>query len=200
MAAAVALALVAGCADTLGFLNYDTFAGLMTGNTVLLGLSLARQHFPHAALYAAVLAAFWCGLLASRTALRLGSPARLPIAGTLAMVVLCNFLSTRWAAPALAFGMGLQNAAATRFAGVTLNTVFLTGDLQKLADGLLSHLLPRSAAEPVRPQELATLAMVWAGYLAGALLGAVSQLSLGTPFLVPAALLASVLLSGWLWR
>jgi hypothetical protein len=35
MLPACLLALVAGYADTVGYLRYDAFAGLMTGNTIL---------------------------------------------------------------------------------------------------------------------------------------------------------------------
>ena len=37
------LSLVAGYADTLGYLSFGAFAGLMTGNTVLLGIALAQR-------------------------------------------------------------------------------------------------------------------------------------------------------------
>ncbi len=41
MLQACLLAIIAGQADTVGFLRYDAFAGLMTGNTILLGLEIA---------------------------------------------------------------------------------------------------------------------------------------------------------------
>ena len=37
---ATVLSIVAGYADTLGYLNFNAFTGLMTGNTVLLGVAL----------------------------------------------------------------------------------------------------------------------------------------------------------------
>ena len=39
----------------------------------------------------------------------------------------------------LAFAMGLQNATMTRFSGASLNTVFLTGNLQKMMQGFLGR-------------------------------------------------------------
>ena len=50
-------------------------------------------------------------------------------------LVLCTFYEAP-GADILAFAMGAQNAAATRFGDVTLNTVFITGNLQKLRQRL----------------------------------------------------------------
>jgi uncharacterized membrane protein YoaK (UPF0700 family) len=47
----------------------------------------------------------------------------------------------------LAFAMGMQNSAANRFNGVALNTVFITGNLQKLGEGL-THWLWRICGHP----------------------------------------------------
>lgn len=41
MIQAVLLALIAGFADTVGYLRYEAFGGLMTGNTILLGIEFA---------------------------------------------------------------------------------------------------------------------------------------------------------------
>ena len=49
MIQAVLLALIAGYADTVGFLRFEAFAGLMTGNTILLGIELATHKYGAAA-------------------------------------------------------------------------------------------------------------------------------------------------------
>ena len=41
MLQASALAIIAGYADTVGYLHFGAFAGLMTGNTILLGIEIA---------------------------------------------------------------------------------------------------------------------------------------------------------------
>ena len=51
------------------------------------------------------------------------------------------------AAMLLAFAMGMQNSAANRFNGVALNSVFITGNLQKLGEGL-THWLWRICGHP----------------------------------------------------
>jgi uncharacterized membrane protein YoaK (UPF0700 family) len=42
------LSIVAGYADTIGYLSFGAFAGLMTGNTVLLGIALFSHEPLHA--------------------------------------------------------------------------------------------------------------------------------------------------------
>lgn len=44
MPQACLLAVIAGCADTVGYLRYDAFAGLMTGNTIPLGIEVATNN------------------------------------------------------------------------------------------------------------------------------------------------------------
>ena len=69
----------------------------------------------------------------------------------------------------LAFAMGTQNGAVTRFGDATLNTVFITGDLQKLFEAVLGWLWQSKDGQP--PPGFAILAPVWLEYFAGALLG-----------------------------
>jgi uncharacterized membrane protein YoaK (UPF0700 family) len=59
---ACVLSVVAGYADTLGYLTFDAFAGLMTGNTVLLGIALAHGQPLQAARNAAIIVVFLSGV------------------------------------------------------------------------------------------------------------------------------------------
>lgn len=193
MLAAVLLAIVAGCADAIGLLRFNTFAGAMTGNTAFLGLSLLSPHPARAVLYIAVIAAFCAGVVLVRTAQRLGAPLRPLLVLTILVLVGCNFGHSRWIAAALAAAMGTQNAAARRVA-MALNTTFLTGDLQKLMGGIATYLAPTPRHERANPRELATIAFLWTSYVGGAVMGAASERWLGLPFLVPAGLLLLFLL------
>lgn len=188
------LAFVAGCTDALGYLRFRTFAGLMTGNTVFLGLALFGHAPAGPVLYIAVIAAFCAGVVLARLALRFGATPRPVLVLTILILIGLNFSFSPWAPAMLAFGMGAQNAATTRVAGVTLNTVFLTGDLQKLMSDIVAHLFPRAKRDRPAPRELAALALVWASYVGGAALGAVLIHRLAQPFLVPAGLLLLFLL------
>ena len=123
------LSVVAGFADTLGFLTFHAFAGLMTGNTVLLGIAAAESRWADALQSAAIIGAFLTGIAVAVALRRLSAFLGALLVFEAAMIVAASFSPSVSAAPSLAFAMGLQNAAAIRFAGTTLYTVFLTGDL-----------------------------------------------------------------------
>jgi len=103
------------------------------------------------------------------------------------------------AAPLLAFAMGLQNAAMTHFAGTSLNTVFLTGNLQKLVESLLDRDAPRARATS-EGTAVALLSRMWVTYLAGVVLGAVARHWTAYPLLFAVLPLLAVLLRRTAWR
>jgi uncharacterized membrane protein YoaK (UPF0700 family) len=195
MVAACLLALIAGYADTVGLLRYDAFAGLMTGNTILLGMDLATGKFFSAAFHAAIIAVFLAGVMVARILLRLGWPIWAALTCAAVALVACGFLDRLWAALLLALAMGMQNSAANRFNGVNLNTVFITGNLQKLGEGLIAWIWP-PPREPAagKSDGVAIFALVWFTYALGAVLGAGGHALLDQPLLAPALLLPFVML------
>ena len=192
------LAIVAGYADAVGFLAFNAFAGAMTGNTVLLGIALAGNQLAAAAESAGIIAAFAVGVAASAVLRRY-----VPLAALLgieaAAIVAAALVMPLVAAPVLAFAMGLQNAAMTHFAGTSLNTVFLTGNLQKLVETLLSRdaRRARSASEGTT---VALLSRMWVAYLVGVVLGAAAQKWTAYPLLFAVLPLLAVLLRRTAWR
>lgn len=197
MPQACVLAVIAGYADTIGFLRFDAFAGLMTGNTILLGIGLASGQLLRAALYGAIIGVFLAGVLLSRALLQLGAAQWMVLTVTAALHVACSFLGKRWAALLLALAMGMQNSAATRFGGVTLNTVFITGNLQKLGEGLISWLWHRRGQSAPGADGFAIFGLVWLSYALGAVLGALGNAFLNYPLLVPVAVLPFVYAPFW---
>ena len=194
MLPACLLAIVAGYADTVGYLRYDAFAGLMTGNTILLGIDVANGRAPSAAFHGGIIAVFLAGVIASRVLLQLGHAAWLALTVAAILLVVCSFIGRFWAAMLLAFAMGMQNSAANRFNGVALNTVFITGNLQKLGEGL-THWLWRICGRPIEKSEsVAIFALIWIAYAIGAGLGALGEMLLRWPLLLPAALLPFVMM------
>ena len=189
MPQACVLAVIAGYADTVGFLRFDAFAGLMTGNTILLGISLANAQLLRAAIYGAIIAAFLAGVLLARALLQLGAAQWMALTVAAALHVACGVLGRRPAALLLALAMGVQNAAAPRFGGVSLNTVFITGNLQKLGEGLVAWLWHRRSRAAPPSDGVAIFGLVWLSYAVGAALGAVGNAFLTYPLLVPAAVL-----------
>jgi uncharacterized membrane protein YoaK (UPF0700 family) len=91
--------------------------------------------------------------------------------------------------------MGMQNSAANRFNGVALNTVFITGNLQKIGEGFVHWVWPLKG-QPVKSDGVAIFALVWGGYAFGAVLGAIGNDFLAYPLFIPAALLPVVMIEG----
>jgi uncharacterized membrane protein YoaK (UPF0700 family) len=192
------LAIVAGYADAVGFLVFNAFAGAMTGNTVLLGVALAGNQLAAAAESAGIIAAFVVGVAASALLRR-----HVPLAALLGLEALAiaaaALVMPLVAAPVLAFAMGLQNAAMTHFAGTSLNTVFLTGNLQKLVESLLDRSTPRAHAT-AEGIAVALLSRMWVAYLAGVVLGAAARHWTAYPLLFAVLPLLAVLLRRTAWR
>jgi uncharacterized membrane protein YoaK (UPF0700 family) len=192
------LAIVAGYADAIGFLTFGAFAGAMTGNTVLLGIALAGAQYADAAQSAIIIAAFMVGVAFSAV---LGS--KLPLAAVLgieaAAIVGAALIAPHFAAPVLAFAMGLQNATMTRFSGTSLNTVVLTGNLQKMIQGFLGRFTgspkpAQSGSAEAGSAASATIAFVWLAYLGGVAAGAFADRLLAYPLLPVVALLPLALI------
>jgi uncharacterized membrane protein YoaK (UPF0700 family) len=189
------LAIVAGYADAVGFLAFNAFAGAMTGNTVLLGIALATDRLGQAAQSAVIIAAFLAGVAASALLRRHASLAAILVI-EMAAIVVAALVTPPVAAPVLAFAMGLQNAAMTHFAGLSLNTVFLTGNLQKLVETLLR----RDAGSTSEGVAVALLSRLWLAYLAGVVLGALAWKTTAYPLLFAVLPLPVVLLRRAAWR
>ena len=192
------LAIVAGYADAIGFLTFGAFAGAMTGNTVLLGIALAGAQYADAAQSAIIIAAFMVGVAFSAV---LGS--KLPLAAVLgieaAAIVGAALIAPHFAAPVLAFAMGLQNATMTRFSGTSLNTVVLTGNLQKMIQGFLGRFTgspkpAQSGSAEAGSAASATIAFVWLAYLGGVAAGAFADRLLAYPLLPVGAILPLALI------
>jgi uncharacterized membrane protein YoaK (UPF0700 family) len=193
MLPASVLAIIAGYVDAVGYLHFDAFAGLMTGNTIFLGIELATQQYARAAFHSLIIIAFLAGVMLSRILLRLGWKPWLALTGTALLLVVCSFVERSWAAVLLAFAMGMQNSAANRFNGVALNTVFITGNLQKFGEELIAWLWPTDEPQSAGGGVL-IFGLVWVSYAVGALLGALTQQFMPLPLLIPAALLPFAML------
>lgn len=181
------LVIVAGYADAVGFLAFGAFAGAMTGNTVLLGIALAEADFGAAAQSAIIIAAFLVGVAASAVLGR-----RIPLVAVFgieaAAIVAAAWIAPLFAAPVLAFAMGLQNATMTRFAGASLNTVFLTGNLQRMMQDFVGRFTGSTKPPKSEAAESAMIVGLWAAYLGGVVAGALAHHWLTYP-LLPAVLL-----------
>lgn len=193
---AALLAVVGGYADAVGFLNFNAFAGAMTGNTVLLGIALATGKFVDAAQSAAIIAAFLVGVAASAWLRRWLSLAAIIVIEMTALVMTALMTQPLATSLVLAFAMGLQNAALQHSAGASVNTVFVTGNLNKLVQVLLSGEARRTAEHAA----VRAASHVWLAYLTGAVLGAAASQWRPHPLLFALLPLPLVLLRRSAWR
>ena len=186
------LITIAGYADAIGFLQFRAFAGQITGNTILLAIAIVEAGWLDTAFYVAVIVSFLIGVAISGALVRLGTAPAIALSLSALALAVCAVVAVRWGALLLAFAMGAQNAAVTRFGDATLNTVFITGDLQRLFERVLAWFWPAKSEQP--SAGLGILALVWLEYFGGALLGALAHFTISYPLLIPAALLPFVLL------
>jgi uncharacterized membrane protein YoaK (UPF0700 family) len=192
--AAIAFAVIGGYADAIGYLRYRAFAGMMTGNTVLMGLALFRRAELPPWDYAGVLAIFFVAAIAAFLLLRHVPPALL-LAGEAVLILLADLLAgAPWAAIFLVAAMGVQNPVGARF-GVPINTTFITGDILRFAEGLTRR---RSDKKPAAGEGFAIFGWVWLAYALGAALGVAAFRLVERPLLLPIALLGFVYAWEWL--
>jgi uncharacterized membrane protein YoaK (UPF0700 family) len=185
MPLAFAFAAIAGYADAIGYLRFRAFAGMMTGNTVLMGLAAFHRADLPAWEYAGVLALFFgTACLGYALIRRFGCPPLALLIGEAVALLLPEATRSAWGIVLLVIAMGLQNPLAVSV-GVPINTTFITGDMLRFAEGLVGRLFPH----PGRPMAFASYGVAWLGYAIGAALGAAGFLALRWPLLVPAAVL-----------
>ena len=177
----VLLAFVAGWVDAICLLQANIFAGPMTGNTTVLGLSLAQARWHQATWLGLTIAAFVCASIAARWATRqLGSPRWAILAATALMLLATLSRTMPRDMLLLAAAMALANSASLHYGRLGLNIAFITGDLAKAADATVDATAP----EPAQPRStIPTVAALWACYALGATAGTVAQTTLQPPLL-----------------
>ncbi len=196
---AVLLTLVAGIADAVGYIVMGgVFTANMTGNTVLAGIAAAEGFYELAAQRLAPLITFFLGAMLARLLLRLVHRPAAPLLLEAIVLAAVGFLPVgrETAVLIVAFAMGLQASALTHFGGTSVSTVVVTSTLARVADAALDRLWPVPARTLPSIATPRLLALTWAGYFAGAVIGTVLLHLTRWPLLVPAALLLPVILLG----
>lgn len=169
------LCAMAGSIDAISYLLWgQVFVANMTGNTVLLAISLLKHQFGKAALRGGLVVAFLAGVVISRWMARVAGE-RVTRSQRVAVLVIQSLvlLVLSWKGAAadarlllvlLAVILGVQNGAFRYIGGFHLNTTFVTGDLELLGEAIVdrrSHLAKVTA-----------FLLSWIGYACGGLLGA----------------------------
>lgn len=189
--------MVAGIADAIGYITMGgVFAANMTGNTVLAGIAAAGGRYLDAGNHLAPLVGFFLGAMLARLLLRLWHRPWQPLLIEAALVGGLGFLpiGVESAVLLLAFAMGLQASAITSFGGTSVSTVVITSTLARAADASLDTLVRAGASELPAVASPGLLVVSWAGYLIGAVGGALllQVLHFPPPLVVPAVLLLAV--------
>jgi uncharacterized membrane protein YoaK (UPF0700 family) len=183
-ACVLALALAGGVIDAASYLGLgQVFTANMTGNTVLIGVALARGSGAGVARSGTALAGFCAGVAIGAALMRRegGWPARalrallLEATALVALLVCWTALGSGSARYALisisAAAMGAQSAAARASDVPGVNTTYVTGTLTNAIARLV-----RPSAEGAESREGASLpSAVWLTYAVGALAGAFAE-------------------------
>jgi uncharacterized membrane protein YoaK (UPF0700 family) len=192
------LAWAGGCFDAISFLGLGrVFPANMTGNTVLLGINLARLEFPAIlrtaiALLGFCLGVFICTLITERGRGRSGWIPHITTAMVTEFVVLLIFASawlltgTKPSANAVdvmivlaAIAMGLQSTIVRYYGLAGITTTYITGTLTSFFAGIAQRVrpvthMPQEDASP-KKQLLHVQALMWGIYLFATVAGAVGE-------------------------
>ena len=144
------LCAVAGSVDAIAYLLCgQVFVANMTGNTVLLAISLLQGEFAKAALRGGLVAAFLASVIVTRllakNADRMTKNERICVLGLETLVLLLLAWKSTGAPTLvllhlLAAMLGTQNGAFQYIGGFHLNTTFVTGDLARLGEAMTEML------------------------------------------------------------
>lgn len=153
---ALALTVVGGFVDAIGYIAlFEVFTANMSGNSVHVGMYLARQDWPNLLRPLCSIAAYVIGMTLTRIAIEVaGRKGIRRIASFLLAVETVLLICFARATPAmhlgqivdlyspayftlvalLAFAMGVQTATLTHIGALTIYTTFVTGTLTKLTE------------------------------------------------------------------
>jgi uncharacterized membrane protein YoaK (UPF0700 family) len=188
------LGFVAGFVNTVGFFDLHVYPGIMTGNSVQLGIALERSDWHLLKMTALTIAFFFAGGIAGsviRRHLR-RPPLELIVMAVLLLAATPIRTKPNDAVPVelglLAMAMAMQGETISRIGTVSIQTVVVTNNLVHFADALVGRFLSAPAAEGhSRPTatEVAIPGCAWASYSIGACAGALAIGAVRAPLLFP---------------
>jgi len=170
--------------------RFNTFGGMMTGNTVKLGITLQQGEYAWTGVYFACVLLFALGTIAALYMLqRLGGPR----SQRAFLIVFCAcFVIVDGVALAVddtpesynihaslvsslaAFALGGQNLLSQKAGVVKANTTFMTGNIQKVAEAVWNAYNKRKAGglKPAEQRAAVLLVVTWIAYVLGGVCGA----------------------------
>jgi uncharacterized membrane protein YoaK (UPF0700 family) len=200
----VGLSAVAGCVEVVGYMDCGgIYPGIMTGNTVQLGLTSATAQWTRFELIAFAVASFFVGgLIASLVRRRLRRPA-MELLFMAALLVVASL--ARWHVPSrvafelplLAIAMAMQGEAISKFGGMSIQTIVVTNSMVKFTDALVGrYATARSndsaAGNRAGLDEVMLPGLAWLTYSIAAGGAAIAATRFQFPLLIPAVILLFV--------
>ncbi|MBO9714027.1 YoaK family protein [Sphingomonas sp.] len=181
VAVAVCLAALAGFVDALAYTALGGFfASFMSGNSTRIGVGLASGRLGDAMTGAALVLSFVSGVILSAVIARARPHAHKPavmaaVTVLLALAALVAAIAPGPGAPLLlAAAMGCENGVFNRDGEVSIGLTYMTGTLVRMGQRLAAALM----GDGDRWGWVRYLAL-WLGFVAGVVLGAGAQLSVG---------------------
>lgn len=193
----VLLAITAGIFDSYTYLEHgEVFAGLQTGNIILLGINILNSNFEELIHYLIPIFSFMFGVIATRMFQQRYSehhdqslrPVCLMTVELILIILtafLSPFLSDRFASALISITAAIQLQEFRKLKGAPFTSLMMTGNLRIVAEGLYDGVAKKDRSALNRG--LDTLAIVFS-FLFGALLT-----SLAAPFLGEKAVLLSAI-------
>jgi uncharacterized membrane protein YoaK (UPF0700 family) len=195
---AICLALIAGYVDAYGLIALGVYVSFMSGNTTQTGVLTGQGKVGAALPSALAIVFFLAGVLAGTWLMHSGlRQARRflfgVIAGLLAVLISASRLGSLNAGVSIAtlsLAMGLMNTTLSHVGAEPMNLTFVTGTLNKLGIHLALALKRAPLLDAQGPwdtylRRAGLMASVWAGFLTGAVLSAVSGPAFGVWTLLP---------------
>lgn len=187
----VVLCVVAGYVDALAYLKSDLFVANMTGNTVLVGIAVAKGQWATLTFRVASVALFFGGAVLGRLVLAMGGGRQWAplLLEALLVAAAASSPSGDWQALVLAAAMGMQSTAVTQVGGLAVNTVVVTGAIARVAERAADRLRTHPALSAVAAMQGRLQGAAWLAYGAGAALGTLAAKLGWMALFIPAAAL-----------
>jgi uncharacterized membrane protein YoaK (UPF0700 family) len=190
-AAAILLALIAGCVDAVGFTELGGyFVSFMSGNSTRLGLHIAYQEWSSALFVAGLIALFVggaaLGALIDEMAGRLSAAMLFIVEAALlaAAAMLIDGAHSMAGIVLLPVAMGLSNALVLGERGARVGLTYMTGTLVRIGTGITR------LGRPGEARGVLLDCMLWLALVIGVAFGAHARLRFGAGVLLaPAAVL-----------
>ncbi|KDE20560.1 hypothetical protein AZ09_06960 [Acetobacter aceti 1023] len=163
------------------------YPGIMTGNTVQFGRSVALHQWENAALTGTAIGLFFCGCMCASLIRRYMKWPYWELMLMAAVLVVVTFARLSPALhhvvelPLVALALGMQGETLARFGGVSLQTLVVTNNMVKFSDAFIGRYvavwLDRDRFEAKRPalKEVVLPGAAWLCYFLSAMLGAVIE-------------------------